>query len=153
MYQGSVNEVTPYFVKRGFPVPANFSTSDWMMNVAQATPIKELEENQFFQSSENVVKITESKETASDLAAESSSVDGAHVSLATETFMLYQREIKALYRDVGGTLARFGVTSFLAVLIGTIFYGVGKADPSVPSVSFCWKHRAKIIHHHVADQV
>ena len=45
--------------------------------------------------------------------------------------MLFSREIKNLTRDKGALGARLGLTTFLSLLIGLIFRGVGATDSSV----------------------
>jgi len=135
MYQGSVTDVSSYFEDRGYPIPANFSTADWIMNVSQSNKVDKLESKGFFDSPEQSSSKSEEEDVESsiqEIAAADISTDcalqGSHVSILTETAMLYEREIKALYRDTGGTIARFAVTAFLATLLGTIFFGVGRSN-------------------------
>ena len=53
--------------------------------------------------------------------------------MGTQVSLLFQREIKNLQRDVTAVGARFGLTTFLGVLIGIIFYDVGTTDSAVNS--------------------
>ena len=53
--------------------------------------------------------------------------------MGTQVSLLFQREIKNLQRDVTAVGARFGLTTFLGILIGIIFYDVGAADSAVNS--------------------
>ncbi len=52
-----------------------------------------------------------------------------------QTEMLFTREVQNLARDTAALGARFGLTIFLAILIGIIFLHVGKTDPNEPNVS------------------
>jgi len=48
--------------------------------------------------------------------------------MGTQVSLLYKRELQNLRRDVTAVGARFGLTTFLGVLIGIIFYDVGASD-------------------------
>jgi hypothetical protein len=62
--------------------------------------------------------------------------DDEPVGWFTQTEMLFTREVQNLARDTAALGARFGVTIFMAILIGVIFLHVGKTDPNEPKVSF-----------------
>ena len=132
MYQGSVSGVAHYFTERGHPVPEGYSTPDHIMSVAQSKTLKELEAENFFPEGESKekepVELSVDDLKTKEMALEDNRVGEDHVSMFTESGMLFQREMRAIYRDTAGTAARFGVTAFLAVLIGTIFFRVGEAD-------------------------
>jgi ABC-2 type transporter len=53
--------------------------------------------------------------------------------ILTQVTFLFSREIDNLQRDVTAVGARFGLTIFLSLLVGTIFYDVGESDSSVQS--------------------
>jgi ABC-2 type transporter len=142
MYHGPVTEVSQYFAERGFSAPPNFSTADWIMNVAQANTTQVLVDARFFERSE--MKLAELGLSTDGTTMEPMPSSDAvaitnenHVSFWVEVMMLYRREILAILRDTGGTIARFVVTAVLATLIGTIFFGVGRSDPEDPNVSGC----------------
>lgn len=58
-----------------------------------------------------------------------------HVSFSTEVRLLFKREIIHNSRNKKGVGARFALTTFMAILVGNIFFGVGGVesytDPSV----------------------
>lgn len=58
-----------------------------------------------------------------------------HVGFGTEVRLLFKREIIHNSRNKKGVGARFALTTFMAILVGNIFFGVGGAssftDPSV----------------------
>lgn len=51
--------------------------------------------------------------------------------MATQVALLYKRELQNLRRDVTAVAARFGLTTFLGLLIGIIFYDVGASDSAI----------------------
>ena len=138
MYQGSTDGVPSYFGERGHPNPPRYNPADWVMQVAQSVPMKELDEKDFFPSDtrklgepfkggeagkdELGITITRHEDTIG--------FDEHHVGIGTQTFMLFSRELKNLKRDTGALGARIGLTTLMAVLIGVIFLDVGKQDPS-----------------------
>lgn len=58
-----------------------------------------------------------------------------HVGFATEARLLFKREIIHNSRNKKGVGARFALTTFMSILVGNIFFGVGGTssytDPSV----------------------
>jgi ABC-2 type transporter len=46
--------------------------------------------------------------------------------------MMFQREMKNIQRDVTAVGARFGLTTFLGLLVGIIFFDVGETDSANP---------------------
>jgi hypothetical protein len=65
---------------------------------------------------------------------EDQQVDVPRVGMATEVRMLFMREFRNVQRNRHPLIARFGLATFLALLVGTIFFGVGARDDSVPKV-------------------
>jgi hypothetical protein len=62
---------------------------------------------------------------------EGSNYDAKPPGMPTELRLLFRREFRNLVRDTTALGARFGITIFLGVLIGTIFLDVGNSDPAV----------------------
>jgi len=58
-----------------------------------------------------------------------------HVGFGTEVSLLFKREIIHNSRNKKGVGARFALTTFMSILVGNIFFGVGRTssytDPSV----------------------
>jgi len=143
MYNGPVPDVGDYFEARGHPLPKAYNPADWIMNVAQSIPFDELKEKKFFlEDSRDIpdaftgqvdgkdelgLTITE-RHTQEDY-------DARPVGFGTEVSLLFQRELRNLQRDTAAVGARFGLTVFLGVLIGVIFFEVGEADRALPQVS------------------
>lgn len=49
-----------------------------------------------------------------------------HVGFGTEVRLLFQRELKHNTRNKKAIAARFALTTFMSLLVGNIFYGVGE---------------------------
>lgn len=144
MYQGSVADVPSYFSQRGQPVPAHHNPGDWIMWVSKAVSIQALNEAGFFPNDQRILSKAMSLESSSSRDALGISItdhnsgfewDDTPVSQWTETSLLLQREFQDLWRDKFAIAGRFGFTTLLSFLIGTIFYKVGESDPGNISVS------------------
>eukprot|EP00934_Nitzschia_sp_Nitz4_P005064 Nitzschia sp. Nitz4//scaffold82_size85912//3498//7449//NITZ4_005123-RA/size85912-processed-gene-0.90-mRNA-1//1//CDS//3329558781//5054//frame0 len=141
MYNGSVDAVGDYFGQRGHPLPLKYNPADWVMYVAQSVPIDELDQKGFFIKDtrdlpEAFTGKVEGKDslgitmTENDLAGK---VDHRPVGFVTQLSILFARELRNLQRDTASIGARFGLTIFLGILVGVIFYDVGAADSAQPS--------------------
>ena len=143
MYQGPVTNVPTYFEERGHPNPPHYNPADWIMNVAQSIPIPELDQTGFFPKDERdlVAAFTEKVEGKDELGVTltvhhaSADFDDKQVGIVTQVRMLFTRELMNVHRDKVALGARFGLTIFLAVLVGVIFLDVGEAPNEPPSVS------------------
>jgi ABC-type multidrug transport system ATPase subunit len=142
MFQGAVEDVPSYFEERGHPCPLNYNPADWIMNVAQSVELTKLNQNGFFPKDTRVVEDVfkgnvEGKDELGVTLTErhaSAHFDDTPVGAIGQVSMLFTREIRNLYRDTLSIGARFGLTIFLSMLIGVIFWNVGKSDSSNPSV-------------------
>ena len=145
MYQGSVNAVPDYFGARGHPNPPNYNPGDWIMNVAQTVDVDTLKEHNFFPEDEREMgeAFTEGIEGKDEIGititthhrdkSEGGAEDLRHVTVGTQTRLLFDREITNLKRDHMAVGARFGLTTFLSILIGIIFLDVAQSDREVNS--------------------
>lgn len=143
MYQGSVKDVPEYFAEKGHPNPPNYNPADWVMQVAQAVPLEQLNKDGFFPTDERVMEEPFDPEDGKDalgITITRRSIrngdltwDDTPPGLLTQTKMLFGRELRNLQRDKAAVGGRFGLTIFMGILIGTIFYNVGETDPTVPS--------------------
>lgn len=140
MYQGAVQDVPKYFSDRGHPNPPNYNPADWIMNVAQATEIKQLDEDGFFPKDEREMGEAFEAEDGKDalgitITGHQSEVDfdDRPVSFLTQVSLLFRRELNNLKRDTVAVASRFGLSIFLGILIGVIFFEVGETDRAVVS--------------------
>lgn len=133
LFQGSVSSVPSYFAARGYPCPTNYNPADWVIHVAQKYPIPELEDNGFFVKDEReITEPTKPEKGQDDLGVtirkRRSGDDDKPPGLRTQVNLLFKRELVHMYRYPLPSYARFGLTAFLSILIGTIFFKVGEAD-------------------------
>lgn len=141
MYQGAVDNVTENFGIRNHPNPPNYNPADWIMNVAQSVDMKQLETDGFFPEDERIMEEAfegdESSVARDALGITAHSVDAAFddrpATLGTQLRLLFAREVNNFRRDTTALATKFGLTIFLAVLIGVIFLNVGATDPGDPS--------------------
>jgi hypothetical protein len=132
MHQGAVATICNDFSTLGYPVPPNYNPADWVLDVAQINSVEELERKGFFGSMPegHLANIIFSKQQeALDIP------DRHHVSRWTEFLHLQKREAYTLHRNPGTMVINVGTTSFLSVVFGVIFFGVGREDRTQFSVS------------------
>ena len=148
MYQGAVKNVPGFFAKHNHPMPNNYNPADWIMEVAQQYSQDQLLEEGFFAKDERKLDpaiVPEETELLDSLGISAhdniSDDEWKHVGFGTETRMLFKREITHNARNKKGVGARFAFTTFLSLLVGCIFFQVGKPDENgemVPAVSLTW---------------
>ncbi|KAL7557523.1 hypothetical protein ACA910_005277 [Epithemia clementina (nom. ined.)] len=142
MYQGSVSDVPNYFAARGHPNPPNYNPADWVMTVAQSYKMQELDDAGFFPADEremgepfepeegkDALGITITRRGTSSRSV--TEVDERPPGFVEQTKLLFVREWRNLHRDVAALGARFGLTTFLSILVGIIFLDVGATDSAV----------------------
>ncbi|KAL7477754.1 hypothetical protein ACHAW6_003548 [Cyclotella cf. meneghiniana] len=141
MYQGPVNEVPEYFAKHNHPMPPNYNPADWIMDVANQYSQEQLRQEGFFSKDLRNLPpaiVPKDKELLDSLGVswhdDVSDDEWKHVGFVTEVRLLFKREIIHNGRNKKGVGARFALTTFMAILVGNIFFGVGSVssftDPS-----------------------
>lgn len=141
MYQGPVKDVPNFFAKHNHPMPPNYNPADWIMEIAQQYSQEQLLEEGFFAKDERELPeaiVPKENELLRSLGASShediSDDEWKHVNFLTEAKMLFKRELIHTTRNKKGVGARFAFTTFLSLLVGNIFFGVGGpssfTDPS-----------------------
>ncbi|KAL7517062.1 hypothetical protein ACHAWX_002016 [Stephanocyclus meneghinianus] len=147
MYQGPVNEVPEYFAKHNHPMPPNYNPADWIMDVANQYSQEQLRQEGFFSKDLRNLPpaiVPKDKELLDSLGVswhdDVSDDEWKHVGFVTEVRLLFKREIIHNGRNKKGVGARFALTTFMAILVGNIFFGVGSVssftDPSVRELEF-----------------
>ena len=106
--------------------------------VAQSVPLKDLDAEGYFpEDRREIGDAFKPDEDHDDLGItirkNSVLADTMPRGFLTQIGMLFKREIVNLKRDVGGVASRFGLTAFLSILVGIIFWKVGESDPVKPS--------------------
>lgn len=134
MYQGPVNVVDEYFGAREHPLPPKYNPADWIMIVAQSVSEEDLEAQGFFE-----------KDPRPEVAVSEQGVEGQkaekekHVGFCVQLGMLFRRDVIAVKRDKQILVSRLMLTSFSGVLMGIIFWQVGKSDSANFTVSLAAK--------------
>jgi hypothetical protein len=135
MYQGPVKDVPEFFSKHNHPMPPNYNPADHIMEVAQQYSQEQLLEEGFFAKDERDLpeaSVPTEKELLASLGVSAhddiSDDEWKHVGFGTELRMLLKRELIHTTRNKKGVGARFAFTTFLSLLVGNIFFGVG--DPT-----------------------
>lgn len=136
MYQGAVANVPDYFGERNHPNPPNYNPADWIMTVAQAVDINQLNKDGFFPDDHREMGDAFEPEDGQDalgitITGHTARVEQQHImppGFITQTSMLFNREINNLRRDVTALGARIGMTLVMGLLIGVIFWDVGGSD-------------------------
>lgn len=142
MYQGPTHDVPNFFGQRGHPNPPNFNPADWIMQVAQSVTMEQLNKDGFFPKDDRDIGDAFSGHedgkdslgiTITTREADSGNRDDSQPGMGTQISMLFNRELRNLKRDKMALGARLGLTTFLSLLVGVIFLGVGEEDPNVPA--------------------
>jgi len=97
------------------------------MTVAQTLEVKQLETDGFFTNQSNGSKSFEEEVDFSTLVTNDNE---NRVSNGTQVKLLFQRELRGLQRNTVPLIARFGITIFLNVVFGLIFFDIGASDNS-----------------------
>jgi len=143
MYMGPMGfAVEQKFSDLGYAKPDDYNIADWLLQVAQANPIEELEAAGFFYDVNKQKQTNEYFDDEGDIGLSqkaalvkkadvttngSTSYVIKHVGFATQTRLLFDREIKKLYRDKFSFVIRVGSTTVFGLLFGLIFLNVGKS--------------------------
>eukprot|EP00970_Alexandrium_tamarense_P005235 scaffold847_cov199-Alexandrium_tamarense.AAC.4 len=126
---------------------SNYNPADWIMSVAQQYTQEQLITEGFFAENDRVLPpalVPKDGELLNSLGVsrrgDVEDDEWKHVGFGTETRVLFQREIRHNLRNKQGVGARFALTTFISILVGSIFFGVGGVesytDPSVSVLLF-----------------
>ena len=142
MYEGEVRDVPTFFEARGHPVPPHYNPADWIMNVAQAVPAKELARRGYFPSDKRPWTQTEpvfvdEEEGRNALGitdhehdAKTSIENESRIGFITQVSMLFKRELQNIARNRKPLVARFAFSFIMSILVGILFLGIGGKDSS-----------------------
>lgn len=138
LFQGPVSSVPSFFAARGYPLPDHYNPADWVINVAQKYPIPLLEEAGFFLKDDREISEPTLPRKGQDALGnpvakrlstiQRSANEEKPPGVLTQVEMLFKRELVYMYRFPLPQYTRFGLTSFLGLLIGMIFFKVGEQD-------------------------
>jgi len=131
-YSGPVADLTSHLSKFGYSCPPNYNPSDYIMFVSQTETLQDLRTKKILMEvAPNDFGIIEGSDNESFKPAEK------HVSIKTgflkQLYYLTKRELISTVRDKASLMGRFGITIFLNLLYGLIFYNAAGQDDSDPT--------------------
>ncbi len=130
MYQGLVPDIPAYFGDRGHPVPQHYNPADHIMRVALTNSMDALEKAGFFPKDERIIGEAFAVEDAANkdpLGITKVGHNDDHEpppGFAGQTQLLFDREIKNLYRNTHALKARTLMTLLVSLMIGCLFWQV-----------------------------
>lgn len=138
VYNGPVNEVVPYFAERGYQCPMDYNPADYVMYVLQTIDMDQLRAlDEAWRTRSNKIRdriIAARKELAA--SHEPLSLEPIkRAPLTTQMKGLFGRELLRTVRDPSALLIRFGITIFLGLVVGCIFYQVGQTTTDEGMIS------------------
>lgn len=142
MYEGKVLDVPTFFADRGHPVPPHYNPADWIMNVAQAVPAKELAARGYFpcdtrpwtqtealfadeEEGRNALGITDHQHNGEGISSKNNE---KRIGFITQVSMLFKRELQNIARNRKPLVARFAFSFIMSILVGILFLGIGGKD-------------------------
>eukprot|EP00529_Nitzschia_sp_RCC80_P015269 CAMPEP_0113480152 /NCGR_PEP_ID=MMETSP0014_2-20120614/21717_1 /TAXON_ID=2857 /ORGANISM="Nitzschia sp." /LENGTH=710 /DNA_ID=CAMNT_0000373551 /DNA_START=89 /DNA_END=2217 /DNA_ORIENTATION=+ /assembly_acc=CAM_ASM_000159 len=139
MYDGDMGEpLDVYFEEKGYGKPADYNVADWILNVAQTISDSDLEKAGFFVDNafskindESIYNSTREQEEEHLKRLEQGV---QHAAWWTQISLLFDREMKRLYRDKMSMVIRLGSTAFFGLFYGLIYLNIGREDLNDPLI-------------------
>jgi ABC-type multidrug transport system ATPase subunit/ABC-type multidrug transport system permease subunit len=129
VYHGPVTKVVEYFSSRGFVCPDDYNPADYVMYVLQTISMEQLNTLEAawrtFEEDKKT-QILVKRKSAQPLKLKPLS----RTSLSTQSGALFGRELQRTFRDPSVLLIRLGITLFLGLVVGFLFWKVGETDLS-----------------------
>ena len=129
VYHGPVEKVAEYFAARGFNCPDDYNPADYVMYVLQTIntdQLNELESAWRTVEEQRKVEILQLRELAKPLRLKPLE----RTSVLNQALALCDREAKRLFRDPSAIAIRLGITIFLGLIVGFLFWKVGETGLS-----------------------
>lgn len=124
VYQGVTDQVVPYFSKLGRVCPNNYNPSDFVMTLIQQDSLPDLQQSGLVMTIPD--KFANEAEVKSSRKLEVESVKFvAQSGWFKQLYYITAREARNVIRDVPSLIGRFGITIFLNLLYGLIFFRAG----------------------------
>ena len=129
MYEGPVDKCPEYFASNNYPIPHHYNPADWIMTVAQKYSQNQTAAENFQMHNTLTMPMNITNQLI-PVPLRFSKDDGIsdkewkHVSFLTEVKLLFVREFANTIRNKL-VRARFALTTFISLLVGCIFFGVG----------------------------
>jgi hypothetical protein len=127
-YQGPVSKINTYYADLDHPCPGNYNPADFVMNLCQSLSGDALERLYMPVPAERQLESASAKELAVVKVVFTPS-SGFAKQLAQLTY----REWVSTCRNPQALLTRYGVTIFLNILYGVVFWQIGDKDTAESS--------------------
>lgn len=131
MYQGSVEQCADFFAKHNHAMPNHYNPADFIMSIAQKYTRAMMVDESFCTNNQLSLPAAEVANGEGMLGAgkntDINDKEWKHVSFVTEVRLLFKRELKNTIRNKL-VRARFALTTFISLLVGCIFFGVGSGQ-------------------------
>jgi len=144
LYQGPMGPaVEEAFRGRGFPRPGDYNIADWILEVAQTNSIEQLEKVGFFGDESNTLTAPPADGTASNYETPAAA---RRAGFNTQIRLLFGRELKKLFRDKFGFVAKVVSNGAFGLLFGLIFMDVGRSSYAVsPEINAAFGAMANLL--------
>ncbi len=125
LYQGPVVEATEYFASHGFRCPPDYNPADFIMYMLQTLTSDDFHvlDQAWRVKAEEIKKAVVECRTGRDSPLKLRPLERAP--LRSQLEGLFDREFKRTFRDPSAVLIRIGITLFLSILVGSLFWKVG----------------------------
>eukprot|EP01035_Chromulina_nebulosa_P019507 gene19507-25403_t len=127
-YHGASSTIVNYFSKFNYHCPEDYNPSDYVMFINQSVDPLELEKSGVFMFAPPDNLFNDKQLTQEFTGEITVSIKSGYL---RQIYLLSEREIVNTRRDTGALASRFGITIFLNLLYGLIFYNAGGKDDSI----------------------
>lgn len=136
VYHGPASLVTEYFASRSFVCPSEYNPPDYLMFLLQTLgdgAIAELVNESKPAIEKTIACINVSRKTFNDTRIERKLKQFTRVGPADQFAQLVAREYRSTLRDPSLVALRLSIALGFAIMIGFLFFQVGKSSPTSPS--------------------
>ena len=138
VYHGSIKGVVPYFASKGYKCPSDYNPADYVMYMLQTIDNDAL--NVLAEAWRQALEPTRAMIIDKQSKAEPLKLKPLRrVSVSTQLQGLFSRELKRTVRDPSALIIRFGITIFLGLVVGFLFFKVG--ETTGPGGTISTSHR------------
>ena len=116
-YDGKVSNLTQHFAEAGFQCKKNYNPADFVMTKLQTLSDEEMTP---------LVKAVTPRKVKSSIGGSVKAKKVRKAPFFTQLRHLFHRELQQFMRDKETMIARIGMAAMLAVLVGMVFFQVGK---------------------------
>eukprot|EP00808_Paulinella_micropora_P029614 g71858.t1 len=130
VYSGPTQACGEYFAQKGFPSPNNYNLADHIMFTVQRLSEDELDVKKMFMNVDDPP--AHERVRRESFLEEPKEMVVSKASWCTQLWLLSKREVRSITRNKIALVARFGITIFISLLFGVIFFEAGKQNDDIP---------------------